>query len=340
MKITASEVLRSYARPDAGRMGLLIYGEDAMRVAIKRQEVIAAVIGPEGEAEMRLTRLSGADLRRDPAALIDAAKATGFFPGPRVVFVEEAGDGLAPLVASVAADWRPGDALLVVTAGKLDAKSALRKWFEASPAAHALGLYNDPPDRAEVERLLAEAGLSGVPREAMGDLLALAQAIDPGDFRQTLEKIALYKRGDPAPLSADDIDACAPATTEAEVDALIHVTAEGKTTEIGPLMRRLDGQGVGAVAVCIAALRHYRTLHAAAADPGGVANGLNRARPPVYGPRRDRMQRQAQGLGMHRLEQALALLVETDLTLRSASRAPQVALVERALIRLASLAKG
>jgi DNA polymerase-3 subunit delta len=174
----------------------------------------------------------------------------------------------------------------------------------------------------------------------MGDLLALAQALDPGDFRQALEKIALYKLGDAAPLSASDIDACAPATTEAEVDELIHATAEGRTPEIGSLMRRLDGQGVTAVAVCIAALRHFRTLHAAAADPGGVANGLNRARPPVWGPRRDRMQRQAQGLGMLRLEQALALLVETDLTLRSASRAPQVALLERTLIRMASLARG
>lgn len=333
-------MLRVYARPDPGRMGLLIYGEDAMRVALKRQEVIAAVIGPQGEAEMRLTRLSGGDLRRDPAALIDSAKARGFFPGPRVVFVEDATDTLAPLAAAVAEDWRPGDALLVLTSGRLDAKSALRKWFEASPRTHALGLYNDPPDRAEVERQLAAAGLTEVPRDAMGDLMALAQALDPGDFRQTLEKIALFKRGDATPLTATDIADCAPATLEADADTLIHATAEGRTAEIAALMRRLDGQGVGAVALCIAALRHYRTLHAAAADPGGVANGLNRARPPVWGPRRDRMQRQAQMMGMHRLEQAMALLVETDLTLRSASRAPQVALMERTLLRLASLAKG
>ena len=30
-----------------------------------RQEVLAAMVGPDGEAEMRLTRMSGADLRRD-----------------------------------------------------------------------------------------------------------------------------------------------------------------------------------------------------------------------------------------------------------------------------------
>ena len=89
-----------------------------MRVALKRQEVIAALIGPEGEAEMRLSRMSGADLRNDPAALMDAIKAQGFFPGPRVAFVEDATDGLAPCLTEAMADWRPGDAALVVTAGQ------------------------------------------------------------------------------------------------------------------------------------------------------------------------------------------------------------------------------
>ena len=53
---------------------------------------------------------------------------------------------------------------------------------------------------------------------------------------------------------------------------------------------------------------------------------------------RDRMARQAEGWGRDRLEEALALIVETDLTLRSASRAPGLALVERMLLRLAGLA--
>jgi DNA polymerase-3 subunit delta len=336
VKIAAAEVLRVYGRPDPARLGLLIWGEDPMRVALKRQEVVAAVIGPEGEAEMRLTRLAAADLRRDPASLADAARAIGFFPGPRVVLVEDAGDALAPLVDEVAAGWRPGDAVLVVTAGRLDGKSPLRRLFETHPAAHALAIYSDPPDRAEVERMLAAAGLSAG-RDATGDLLALAAALDPGDFRQMLEKIALYKHGDPAPLSPDDIAACAPATVEAAVDDLIHAAAEGLTDRIGPLIRRLDGQGSAPVTLCIAALRHLRLLHAAAADPGGVAAGLARARPPVFGPRRDRMIRQAQRLDLTQLERAIALMVETDLTLRSSAPVPQLALIERALIQLSTL---
>lgn len=52
------------------------------------------------------------------------------------------------------------------------------------------------------------------------------------------------------------------------------------------------------------------------------------------------MLRQAQGWGARKLEQALTVLTDTDLSLRSAGqKAPQMALVERALIRLAMLAR-
>ncbi|MDT8857405.1 DNA polymerase III subunit delta [Paracoccaceae bacterium Fryx2] len=335
MILKGVEAGRYFAKPDPARAGLLICGQDAMRVALRRQEVIAALIGPEGPAEMRLTRIAAGDLRRDGALLLDAIREQGFFPGPRVAFLEDATDTLAPLVDLALKDWRKGDATILVTAGNLTAKSALRKAFEGHPNAFAAVLYDEPPSREEIESSLARAGLAHIERPAMADLTALARDLDPGDFRQTLEKIALYKFGDATPLTSEDVAACAPASIEAEVDDVLHAVADGNSAAIGPLMRRLQGQGVLPVTLCIGALRHFRSLHMAAADPGGPAAGIARMRPPIFGPRRDRMLQQAQSLGLRNLETALALLVETDLTLRSTSRAPAMAVMERALIRLA-----
>jgi DNA polymerase-3 subunit delta len=67
-----------FTRPDAGKTGLLIFGSDAMRVALKRQEFLKALLGDSAEEEMRLTRIPAAELRRDPAMLMDAIKAVGF----------------------------------------------------------------------------------------------------------------------------------------------------------------------------------------------------------------------------------------------------------------------
>ncbi len=334
MILRGAEAVRFLDRPDPARPGLLLYGADPMRVALKRQQAVAALIGPAGEAEMRLTRLPAGDLRRDPALAADSLRESGFFPGPRVVLVEDAADSHAAPLASALGEWRAGDAFLIVTAGQLGAKSPLRLLFEKHPTALCIALYDDPPTPAEIEAELTRAGLARPAPAAMAELIALSRALDPGDFRQTLERIALYKFGDPSPLSPDEIAALAPATVEAGVDDLIHAVAEGALDAIGPLLRRLEGQGILPVTLCIAALRHFRTLHHAAADPAGVAAALARAR--AFGPRRERMERQARAWGTRGLETAVAELLETDLALRSSTRAPAMAVMERTLLRIAA----
>jgi DNA polymerase-3 subunit delta len=316
---------------------VLLYGADAMRVALRRQALLGALVGPKGNEEMRLTRLAGPDLRRDPAALMDAMKAICMYPGPRAVHVEGATDQVAPGIVAALGDWREGDATLVITAGSLTARSALRKAFEGHRNAYAAGIYDDPPDRAEIEAMIRKAGLAQVGPEAMADLTDLARAVDPGDLGQIIEKLALYKHGDPSAVTSADLAAVAPATTEAELDTLLNAVAEAEVARIPPLVARLSGQGEGAVRLCIGASQHFRRLYAAATDPGGPAAGIARARPPVFGPARNRMIRQAQSWGAFKLETALAVLVDTDLALRSAQKAPHMALMERALIRIAML---
>lgn len=339
MKLNARDLARLIAKPDPALAGLLIYGQDAMRVALKRQDLIATIVGPQGEAEMRFERLPGAEIRRNAAGLVDAVKAQGFFPGPRAVLVEDANDQVSDAVAQALGDWRAGDAQLVVTAGALKASSKLRKLFEGARNAGAVGIYDEPPSRDEIEAALTQAGLTQVSGDAMRDLVALSRALDPGDFRQTLEKLALYKFGDSAPLAPEDIAAIAPISTEAAVDDLLNAVAEGQAAQIGPLLKRLQAQGVAAVTLAIMAMRHFRSLHAISCDPGGPSAGIQRARPPIFGPRRDRLLAQAQGWGLARLERALADLVEADLILRSSSNAPSMAVMERALIRLAMLGR-
>lgn len=338
MKLMTRDATAYFNAPDASAAGLLLYGADAMRVALKRQDVLEKLLGPGAEEEMRLTRIPASELRADKAMLTDAIRAVGFFPGPRVAFVEEAADGLAPVIKAALADWQPGDAQIVVTAKALAARSALRKLFETHKQAYAIGIYDDPPSRAEIEEALRKSGVADVGREGMAALTALAQAMDPGDFRQTIEKLALFKLSDPSPVTPADIAACAPSTVEAGVDDILNAAAEGRVGEIGPLMQRLSGQGVLPVTLCIQALRHFRGLYAAAIHPGGASAGVAAIRPPVYGPRRDRMIRQAGLWGVARLEAAHGTLLDTDLALRSAQSAPQAALMERALIRLAAIA--
>ncbi len=339
MKLNARDARAFFSKPDAKRTGLLIYGPDAMRTAMRRQEVIAALVGPQGEEEMRLTRIPASELRKDKAMLMDAVTAQGFFPGQRVAFVEEANDTVFPSVEAAVKEWREGDAFIVITAGQLKPTSKLRKLFEGHNNSYAAAIYADPPGRDEIEAILKKAGIADVATDAMSDLMDLGRILDPGDFRQTVEKLSLYKHGDMTQVTPEDVANCAPMTSEAGIDDALDIVAEGRFGEIGPILTKLEGQGIQPVRLCIGANQHFRKLFAAASDPGGPKAGLARARPPVPYVRKDRLARQARGWGAPKLEQALKLLTDTDLQLRSAQPIPQMALVERAMIRLAMMAR-
>lgn len=338
MKLSGAEAARRLAaKPDPALGAILLYGPDPMLVAMLRQEIVAGLIGPEGEAEMRLERIAAGDLRRDPAALGDAMRAQGFFPGRRVVLVEGVTDGAGDAVLGAMAERREGDAVIVATAGMLPARSNIRKGFEAARTAVAVALYPDPPNRAEIEAGLRRLGV-GADAEALDALAALGAEQDPGAFAQMLEMLALYCHGRDGRAGVEDVAAVAPDAGEGDLDALIHGAAEGQVGVIVPQLRRLQASGTNPTAIAIAAGRHFRSLHAAASAADGAEAGLSRLRPPVFGPRRSRMAAQVRKLGQPAIERALGLITDTDLALRSSRPVPGMALVERTLIRIAILA--
>ena len=289
---------------------------------------------------MRLARLSGADLRKEPALLLDAVKAQGFFPGPRAVFVDSATDGLSDVFAAAFQDWRPGDAQIIATAGQLNAKSKLRKVFETDRRAYAIGIYDDPPGRDEIEDMVGKAGLSAVAPEVMDALVALSTSLAPHDFRQTIEKLGLFKRGDDTPATVAELESCCPRTFDAELDDLINAVSERRPKDIAPLLARLNSQGTNAVTICLGLSRHFKTLYTISADPGGPGAGIGQVRPPIFGPRRDRVLSQARSWGVHRSEAALSILIETDLQLRSSVQVSGASLIERTALRLSMMSAG
>ncbi len=165
----------------------------------------------------------------------------------------------------------------------------------------------------------------------------MGRSLDPGDFQQTLEKLSLYKYKDDTIITSTDIQSCAPVTIDAALDEAINIIADARSDEVGPILNRLFGQGTNPTTLCIAATRHFRNLHSAAAHPSGPDFALSRARPPVFGHRKDRMVRQARGWGGIRLEKALGVLINTDLSLRSSSKAPAQAILERSFIRISMM---
>lgn len=339
MKLSTRDGAQFLRSPDRAMAGALIYGADPMRVSDARIRLTAALAGPDAEKDMRLTRMLGAGLKSDPAALLDSLKAVGFFPGDRVTVVEEANDNSTDALKTALAEWQQGDGYLIVTAGQLTPRSSLRKLFEGAKNAGCIALYDQPLGREDLQEALAAAGVSKLARDGEDALFALTKTLEPGDVRQTVEKLGLYMIDDDRDVTAADVEAVAPRSSEADLDDLIGVVADGQASSIGPLLQKLYAQGVLPTRIAIDALRQFRRLHQAASDPGGAAAGVGRLKPPVFGPRRDQMVRRAGNWGSRKLEDALTALLDADLTLRSGADVPAAAMMERTLIRLAMMAR-
>jgi len=338
MKLSTRDATKYFQNPDPEGAGVLIYGEDAMRVALKRAEALKALLGENADAEMRLTRFSRADLSCSPGALVDTIRTVGFFPGSRVALVEDATDQVHSAIEAAAKEWKHGDAQIFVTAGQLRPASKLRKLFENQNNLRAAAIYDNPPTKDELQHAFELAGLKDIDQDCTTLLVDYSRELGPGDFQQLLKKIAIFKLGDEQPLSVEDIVVCAPESIEAALDDLLNIVAEGRPKDITLVLHRLIAQGTNPVAICIAVLRHFRTLYSIAAHPKGLSSGLSQLKPPVFGFRRDRLARQVQIWRSEMLEAALHSIIDTDLTLRSASQtAPAMALVERTLIRLAMI---
>jgi DNA polymerase-3 subunit delta len=337
MKLVGDKANNYFTNPDDSHTAILIYGSDTMRVALRRQELLEALLGDNAEEEMRLTRMSGSDLSSDPALLLDGLKANGFFPGLRAVFVEGAKDTNSAVIDAAIQDWQKGDAILVLTANQLNARSKLRKVIENNSNSVAVGIYNDPPNEKEIISIVSRYNLNNFESDAKKDFIALGRSLDPGDFQQTCEKLSLYKYKDESVITSTDINLCAPVTVDAALDEAIHIIADARSAEVGPMLSRLFGQGINPTTLCIAVTRHFRNLHSAASHPSGPDIGLSRARPPVFGLRKERMVRQVRQWGGMRLEKALSVLTDTDLSLRSSSKAPTYAMLERAFIRISMM---
>jgi len=151
VKLTAARVAAFLQRPDQAIRAVLLYGPDTGLVR-ERADTLARSVCPELKDPFRVADLSGSGLAADPARLADEAAQLSLIGGRRVIRVQDATDRLTRLFAEFL-DAAPGDGFVVVEAGELPASSSLRRAFDTSPRAVAIGCYPDVPrDRATLIR--------------------------------------------------------------------------------------------------------------------------------------------------------------------------------------------
>ena len=270
----------------------LFYGPDAGLVR-ERAETITRSVCPDLKDPFRVADLSTAALSADPARLADEAAQLSLTGGRRVVRVRGVGDTLGKLFAEFL-EKGPADAFVIVEAGDLPSRSALRRAFEAARHGAAIGCYPDTPrDLAVVIRETLTEHQITASRDAT---LFLVEHLG-GDrlvTRSELEKLALYA-GDGGHVALEDARFSVSDTAGLEIDDAVMAAAEGDAVTLERVFGRVFQEGESPISVLRALLRHLHRLHLLVTRLSAGANleeVLRTARPPIFFKQQDSFRRQ------------------------------------------------
>jgi DNA polymerase III subunit delta len=292
VRLAPSRITEFLQRPDPEIRAVLLYGPDEGLVR-ERAETVARSVCPDLKDPFRVADLMAAVLAADPARLADEAAQLSLTGGRRVVRVRGAGDGLAKLFA-VFLESTPGEALVIVEAGELPSRSALRRAFEAARPAVAIGCYPDTPrELAAVIRETLAAHRVTASRDA-GQFLVERLGGDRLLTRSELEKLALYA-GEGGRVELEDARLSVSDTAALELDDAVIAAAEGDAARVERVLGRVFQQGESPVSIIRALLRHLHRLHVLTARLSGGANideVLRTARPPIFFKQEDSFRRQ------------------------------------------------
>lgn len=338
MKLQAARVAAFLAAPDPAVRAALVYGPDQGLVR-ERADCIAAAIVPDRHDPFRIAELAAATLASDPARLDDEARALSLMPGRRLVRIRDAGDAVAPQFERLFAEKPPGDSFVLVEAGDLAARSALRRAFEAARQGAAIACYADSADELQglVRSVMAQHRIA-VGAEAM-DYLVAHLGGDRMLSRQEIDKLALYA-GDGGTVDLDAARAVVGDSAEITIDDAIHAAAAGEAGALERCLGRAFDEGEAPVTVLRAALRHFQRLYLASARQAAgasAADAIASLRPPLFFKMRDRFAAELRGWRPRRAAAALEMLLEAE---RNAKRTglPHEAICRDALLRIARAA--
>ncbi len=205
-------------RPPRETRFFLVHGTDDGLIHERVKGLVKAALSGEADP-LRLTRLDGDAVARDPGALADEVYAISMFGGSRAVWIEAQARDLLPALEPLFAR-PPQDCVAIVEAGSLKRGTALRAAFERADNAASIECY--PDDRRALGPLIeAEARAAGLAiAPAAREYLIGLLGSDRMTTRGEIAKLTLYARGKER-IEVEDIEAIVADAAPSGLDALL-----------------------------------------------------------------------------------------------------------------------
>ncbi len=303
----------------------------------ERAENLARTVVEDLKDPFRIAELTPGDLKEDPARLSDEAAAISMMGGRRVVRLREASDGVSAIAKDFFASL-PGDALIVVEAGDLPARSSLRKLFEGEKSGAAIACYRD--DRRSLPSVI-QASLKDYGHSITPDALTFLSENLGGDrqvTRREMDKLALYKGLEPGQIQLEDAMACVGDSADLTLDDLAFSVASGDLAMVERMLNRSFQEGSHAITILRAVARHFHKLlfvSGLMAQGAALEEAAKKLRPPLFWKTAAQFKAQAGAWPRNRLTRATARLLEAERDCKKTG-APAEILCSRVLFEISA----
>lgn len=254
--LKAHEVARFLARPDLSEGIFLAYGPDGGLVRETAHRLIRHLSGDD-LASANVTVFDGPELDSEPGRLITEARSISLFGGKRIIRVRNSGKALVMPLTELRDD--PGGTAIVLEAGNLTPRDALRALVEAAKLGRALPCYPDTDETLTnlMKETFNQAGIRTDPdvvptlREILGN--------DREITRRELEKVTLYAASTKSLTREDILTLCADNGALA-IDAILDSTGGGHAEKLEIAISRALAASINPQQLLAMLTNHFASL--------------------------------------------------------------------------------
>ena len=252
--LKAHQVSRFLAHPDLKQGIFLVYGPD---IGLVRETSHRLLTYFAGDQSASIITLDGAEIDADPARLAVEARTISLFGDQRIIRVRGATKALVMTVTQLSEDVT--DLILVLEAGNLLPKDALRSFVEASNVGRALPCY---PDSEETLASLFHETFAQHAIRVDAEVLQTLREILGNDrevTRRELEKLTLFS-AESKVLTRDDVLLLCADNGATVIDAAIDSMGTGHAEKLELALNRALNSGVDAQRLLRSAVLHFAQL--------------------------------------------------------------------------------
>lgn len=254
--LKAHEVARYLARPDLSEGIFLAYGPDGGLVRETAQRLIRQLSGDD-PASASLTIFDGPELDAELGRLVMEARSVSLFGGKRIIRVRNATKSLVMPLTELRDD--PGGAAIILEAGNLTPRDALRALIESAKLGRALPCYPDTDetlanlmrDTFNQQGIRADADVIPTLRDILGN--------DREITRRELEKVTLFAATTKTLTREDILLLCADNGALA-IDAILDASGGGHAEKLEMALNRALAASVNPQQLLAMLANHFANL--------------------------------------------------------------------------------